>query len=87
MKLLRPTWKRIDPNKTYTFKNIPPKIPRESRECCSDILQKLFNNTFSNKKFPDELKPADRYKKDGPNKSKNSRPLVLNWYFYLHLRH
>ena len=72
-KELRP----LSPNKTYAFKNIPPKILKESRECCSDILQKLFNNTLSNKEFPDELKLADvtpTYKKDDPNKSKNYRP-------------
>ena len=64
----------LNPNKAYTFKNVPPKILKESRECCSDILQKLFNNTLSNKEFPDELKLADVtpiYKKDDPNKSKN----------------
>ena len=41
----------LNPNKVYTFKNRPPKILKESRECCSDILQKLFNNTLSNKEF------------------------------------
>ena len=45
----------FNPNKSYTFKNMPPKILKESRECCSDILQKLFNNTLTNKEFPDEL--------------------------------
>ena len=49
----------LNPNKAYTFKNIPSKILKESRECCSDILQKLFNNTLSNKEFPDELKLVD----------------------------
>ena len=28
--------------------NIPPKILKESRECCSDTLQKLFKNNLSN---------------------------------------
>ena len=70
----------LNPNKAYTFKNIPPKIQIESRECCSDILQKLFNNTFSDKEFPDELKLADItpiYKKDDPNKSKNYTPVSV----------
>ena len=70
----------LNPNKAYTFKNVPPKILKESRECCSDILQKLFNNTLSNKEFPDELKLADVtpiYKKDDPNKSKNYRPVSV----------
>ena len=70
----------LNPNKAYTFKNIPPKTLKESRECCSDILQKLFNNTLSNKEFPDELKIADVtpiYKKDDPNKSKNYRPVSV----------
>ena len=68
----------LNPNKAYTFKNIPSKILKESREYCSDILQKLFNKTLSNKEFPDELKLADVtpiYKKDDPNKSKNYRPV------------
>ena len=70
----------LNPNKTCTFKNIPPKILKESRECCSDILQKHFNNTLSNKEFPDELKLVDAtpiYKKDDPNKSKNYRPVSV----------
>ena len=64
----------LNPNKTYTFKNIPPKILNESRECCSDILRKLFNNTLSSKEFPDELTltaVTPIYIKDDPNKSKN----------------
>ena len=71
----------LNPNKAYTFKNIPPKILKESREYCSDILQKLFNKTLSNKEFPDELKFADVtpiYKKDDPNKSKNYRPVSVS---------
>ena len=49
----------LNPNKAYTFKNIPPKILKESRKYCSDILQKIFNKTLSNKEFPDKLKLAD----------------------------
>ena len=70
----------LNPNKAYTFKNIPPKILKESREYCSDILQKLFNKTLSNKELPDELKLADVtpiYKKNDPNKSKNYRPVSV----------
>ena len=70
----------LNPNKAYTFKNIPPKILKESREYCSDIQQKLFNKTLSNKEFPDEFKLADVttiYKKDDPNKSKNYRPVSV----------
>ena len=56
---------------------MPPKILKESRQCCSDILKKLFNNTLSSKEFPDELKLGDVtliYKKDEPNKSKSYTP-------------
>ena len=70
----------LNPKKAYTFKNIPPKIIKESREYCSDILEKLFNKTLSNKEFPDELKVADVtpiYKEDDPNKSKNYRPVSV----------
>ena len=49
----------LNSNKAYTFKNIPLKILKESRECCSNILQNLLNNTLSNKEFPDELKLTD----------------------------
>ena len=49
----------LNPDKAYTFKNIPPQILKESRNCCSEILQKLLNNTLSNKEFSDELKLAD----------------------------
>ena len=71
----------LNPNKAYTFKNISPKILKESTECCSDIQQKRFNNTLSNKEFPDE-KLADVipiYKKDDPNKSKNYRPFFKHF--------
>ena len=64
----------LNANKAYTFKNTPPKILKESRQYCFDILQKLFNNTLSYKDFPDELKLADGtpiYKKDDPNKFKS----------------
>ena len=57
-----------------------PIILKESRECYSDILQKHFNNTLSNKEFPDELKLANVtliYTKDDPNKSKNFRPVSV----------
>ena len=70
----------LNPNKAYTFKNIPTKILKESIECCSDILQNLFNKTLSNKESPDELKLADVtpiYKKDDLNKSKNYRPVSV----------
>ena len=72
--------RQLNPNKAYTFKNIPLKILKKSGECCSDILQKLFNNTLSNKEFTDELKLADVtpiYKKDDLNKSKNYRPVTV----------
>ena len=67
-------------NKAYTFKNIPPKTLKETRECCSDILQKLFNKTLTNKEFPDELKLSDVTpvcKEDDLNKSKNYRPVYV----------
>ena len=72
----------LNPCKSYTFKNIPPKILKENSECCSDILQKLFNNTLSNKEFPGKLKLADVtpiFKIDlkTAHKSKNSRPVSL----------
>ena len=70
----------LNPTKGYTFKNILPKILKGSIECCSDILQKFFNNTLSNKEFPDELKLVDEtpiYKKDDPNKSENCRSVSV----------
>ena len=71
-------FRSLNPSKAYTFKNIPPKILKESRKCCSDIPQKLFNNTLSNKEFLDGLKFADVtpiYKNNDPNESKNYRPV------------
>ena len=41
---------------SFYFKNLPPKILKESRECCSDIQQKLFDKVLSKNNFPDELK-------------------------------
>ena len=70
----------FNPSKADAFKNIPPKIIKESRECCSSILQERFNNTLSNKEFSDELKLADVttiYEKDDPDKSKNYRSVSV----------
>ena len=64
----------VNPKKACTFQNMLQKIQKENRECCLDILQKLFNSTLSDAKFPDELKLAvvtPICKKDDPNKSKN----------------
>ena len=65
-------------NEACTFKSIPTKNLKESREWCSDILQKIFNSNLSNKEFPDELKLADItpvYENDDSNKSKNYIPV------------
>ena len=59
----------LNPKKACIIKNITPKILKENREYCSDILQEPFNNTLSNKEFPDKLKCADVttiYKKGDP---------------------
>ena len=64
--------KSLKHKKARTFENIHPIILKKSRECYSDILQKHFHNTFSNKEFLDELKLADVtsiYTKVHPNKS------------------
>ena len=68
----------LNPNKAYTFKNIPQKTLKESRECYLDI-EKLFNKISSNKEFPDELKTCGYWikntgvKKIDPNNSKSYR--------------
>ena len=66
--------------KASTFKNITPKVLKDSIESCSEVLTKLFNNTILTSNFPDKLKVADVspiFKKDDPQKSKNYRPVSV----------
>ena len=51
-----------------------------SKESCSGLLAKLFNNTLLTSSFPTELKVPDVspiFKEDDPLKTKNYRPVSL----------
>ena len=72
--------KLLNIKKATTFKNIQPKVLKSSAYSCSETLTKLFNDTFNNSKFPDELKLAEvtvAFKIDDPTKSKNYRPVSV----------
>ena len=49
----------LDTKKSFTFKNIPAKILKISRNSCSETLKALFNKTAPTGNFPNELKLAD----------------------------
>ena len=66
--------------KSSTFKNIPAKILKISRNSCSETLKALFSKTVLTGTFPNELKLADVtpvFKKENPLKSKNYRPVSV----------
>ena len=46
----------INPKKTTTHKNIPPKILKSSYEAIVNILHRLFNKAITESVFPDNLK-------------------------------
>ena len=66
--------------KKSTFKNIPAKLLKISRNSCSEASKALFNMTVLTGNFPNELKLVDVtpvFKKEDPLKSKNYRPLSV----------
>ena len=70
----------LNVKKSSTFKNIPAKLLKISRNSCSETLKALFNKTVLTGNFPNELKLVDVtlvFKKEDPLKSKNYRPLSV----------
>ena len=51
--------KTINPKKATPSGNIPPKILKLSSDNTAITLQELFNESLSNREFPDKLKLAD----------------------------
>ena len=65
-------------NEACTFKSIPTKNLKESKNDVRIFCKKMLNSNLSNKEFPDELKLADItpvYENDYSNKSKNCIPV------------
>ena len=63
----------LNAKKSSTFKNIPAKILKISRNSCSETLKALFNKAALIGTFPNELKLADftpDFKKKNPLKFK-----------------
>ena len=46
--------RELNSEKATTFGNTPTKILKQSSKICSDILQKLFDNTLREANFPDK---------------------------------
>ena len=72
--------RELNSNKATIFGNIPTKLLEQSSKCCSDALQKLFNDALRDGYFPDKLKCADAalvFKKDDLTKAKNYRPVSV----------
>ena len=70
----------LNAKKSSTFKNIPAKILKISRNSCSETLKALFNKTVLTGTFPNELKLGNVtpvFKKKNPLKSKNYRPVSV----------
>ena len=70
----------LNPKKAGTFRNIPPKILRNSINVCSETLNKSFNDTVIHCEFPHELKKTDVipvFKNADPIKAKNYRPVSV----------
>ena len=61
----------LNTKKCSTFKNIPAKILKISRNSCSETLKAPFNKTVLTGHFPNELKLDDGtpvFKKENPLK-------------------
>ena len=70
----------LNVKKANTFKNIPPKVLKESMSECSPFLLNIVNNSITNSKFPNELKLADVtpvFKKGETTNAKNYRPVSV----------
>ena len=71
----------LDSKKNGTFKNIPPKVLKESVSECSPILSNIWNNEMvAGGLFSDSLKLADVspiFKKDDASQVKNYRPVSV----------
>ena len=72
--------RELNSNKATIFGNIPTKLLKQSSKCCSDTLQKLFNDALRDGYFPDKLRRADVtpvFKKGDTTKAKNYRPVSV----------
>ena len=70
----------LNPKKSTTFNNVPPKLLKLSGETCAPTLCYLMNKTFQTCIFPEKLKLADItpvFKKDDSTKLKNYRPVSI----------
>ena len=70
----------LNPKKSGTFQDIPPKILKNSINVCSETLKKFFNDTVIHCEFPNKLNKADvipSFKKGDPTKAKNYRPVSV----------
>ena len=71
---------KLDPKKSTTFKSIPTKIIKETKNICAPILHNLVNSSIRNSTFPDKLKLPDVapvFKKGDPLNVKNYRPVSV----------
>ena len=72
--------KNINSKKSFTSKNIPPKILKETSEVCKNVVTHLVNNAFNTSIFPASLKTADItpvHKKGEFTNKKNYRPISV----------
>ena len=71
---------KLNPKKATTFKNIPTKLIKDTKDICAPLLHKLVNSSINNSVFPDKLKVADIspiFKKDDATNVKNYRPISV----------
>ena len=72
--------KNLNQKKATTFKNIPPKILKQSADTCGPYLKDIVNGIFQSGSFPDELKKADVtaiFKSTDKTQEKNYRPVSV----------
>ena len=71
---------QLNVKKATTFKNIPPKLLKESVDVCTPIMQDIINSCLLSHVFPDELKMADVFpvfKKGDTTDKRNYRPISV----------
>ena len=66
---------RLNPKKAATIKNVPPKIPKNDSDICSELLRKIFNNCII--EAPLFLMSLSFHKQKENTVKKNYRPISV----------
>ena len=80
IKYIRREITKINHKKATTFKHIPTKVIKDTKDVCAPLLLKLVNYSINNSVFPNKLKVEDIspiFKKDAATNVKQYRAKSL----------